>query len=153
MGHPSCIIVFMTRLKKVRKHMGDSKTGWMTSIPAAEKPRLKIATKNFFIPVSEEHFYRNLDSIIAKSQPEVTYLAKSFKNNLQAVNQTLSLPFKMAVRSVHSQRFQQFHIAEMIRSAAGKSKQSKLRVLEEKKGSYTRMHKKRCKRSISPNPE
>lgn len=77
---------------------------------------IRGARQHFFIPIDADVFFGDLDKAIAQSHSLFTDIAKSFRQNLEAVILTVSVPFHLTVAQVELLRFQQIHIAERIRA-------------------------------------
>ncbi len=68
----------------------------------------------FFIPFPNEGYLQPVDD--AAADGPFSDLARTFRQNLSAAASAASVPFHMAVASVHRRRFMQLNIAEQIRA-------------------------------------
>ncbi len=72
--------------------------------------------KIVFIPLENDEFFKPIINTIKIIQKDYQLIGRAFIYSLEGLFLTISLPFNITLSSVVNRRFQQFHIAELIRS-------------------------------------
>jgi len=76
------------------------------------------AHKYFFVGLDEDTFFPSLDTVIDPAPSNISSLATAFKRNLQSVNVTVAVPFRIVFVAVTNERLSRLHLAAEMRSRA-----------------------------------